>query len=74
MAVTMVIGNRNEITAALMSPGQTMASVIANEYPEATDLHIASLAAVGLGLFAVSLVINTTARLVIWRVEKGSGR
>lgn len=74
MAVTMVIGNRNEITAALMSPGQTMASVIANEYPEATGLHIASLAAVGLALFAVSLIINTTARLIIWRVERNTGR
>jgi phosphate transport system permease protein len=72
MAVTMVIGNRNEITAALMSPGQTMASVIANEYPEAADLHMAALAAVGLALFAVSLIINTTARLIIWRVEKGA--
>lgn len=71
MAVTMVIGNRNDITAALMAPGQSMASVIANEYPEATDLHLASLAAVGLALFAVSLIINTGARLIIWRVEKG---
>lgn len=74
MAVTMVIGNRNDITAALMAPGQTMASVIANEYPEATGLHVASLAAVGLSLFAVSLVINTGARLIIWRVERGVGR
>lgn len=71
MAVTMVIGNRNDITAKLMSPGQTMASVIANEYPEATDLHLASLAAIGLALFAVSLLINMGARLVIWRVENG---
>lgn len=70
MAVTMVVGNRNDITASLMAPGQTMASVIANEYPEAADLHMASLAAVGLALFAVSLVINTAARLIIWRVER----
>lgn len=70
MAVTMVIGNRNEITAALMAPGQTMSSVIANEYGEATGLHMAALAGVGLSLFAVSLVINTAARLIIWRVEK----
>lgn len=71
MAVTMVIGNRNDITAALMAPGQTMASVIANEYPEAADIHMASLAAVGLSLFAVSIVINSAARLIIWRVERG---
>ena len=74
MAVTMVIGNRNDITAALMAPGQTMASVIANEYPEATGLHMASLAGVGLSLFAVSLVINTAARLIIWRVERATPR
>ena len=73
MAVTMVIGNRNVITSALMSPGQTMASVIANEYPEATGLHMASLAGVGLALFAVSLVINTAARLIIWSVERREG-
>ena len=48
-----------------------MASVIANEYPEATGLHMASLAGVGLSLFAVSLVINSLARLIIWRVEGG---
>lgn len=73
MAVTMVIGNRNDITAALMAPGQTMSSVIANEYNEATGLHMAALAGVGLSLFAVSLVVNTIARLIIWRVE-GGGR
>ncbi len=74
MAVTMVIGNRNDITAALMAPGQTMSSVIANEYNEATGLHMASLAGVGLSLFAVSLVVNSIARLIIWRVEGGGRR
>jgi phosphate transport system permease protein len=73
MAVTMVIGNRNDITAALMAPGQTMSSVIANEYNEASGLHMAALAGVGLALFAVSLVVNAIARLIIWRVE-GGGR
>ena len=73
MAVTMVIGNRNDITAALMAPGQTMSSVIANEYNEASGLHMSALAGVGLSLFAVSLVVNSTARFIIWRVE-GGGR
>lgn len=73
MAVTMVIGNRNDITAKLMAPGQTMSSVIANEYNEASGLHMAALAGVGLSLFAVSLVVNSAARLIIWRVE-GGGR
>jgi phosphate transport system permease protein len=73
MAVTMVIGNRNDISMALMAPGQTMSSVLANEYNEASGLHMAALAGVGLSLFAVSLVVNSFARLIIWRVE-GGGR
>jgi phosphate transport system permease protein len=75
MAVTMVIGNRNDISTSLFAPAQTMASLIANEYNEATgELHLSALAAVGLGLFVVSLVTNTIARSFAWRVrqrEKG---
>jgi phosphate transport system permease protein len=72
MAVTMVIGNRPEIAASLFAPGQTMASVIANEYAEATsDMHLAALATVGLLLFVVSFVMNTLARLLIWRLRAG---
>jgi phosphate transport system permease protein len=70
MAVTMVIGNRADISASLFAPAQTMASVIANEYAEATsDLHLSALAAIGLSLFAVSFVINSSARLLIWRFK-----
>ncbi len=66
MAVTMVIGNRAEISASLFAPSQTMASVIANEYAEATsDLHLSALAAVGFTLFLVTLVINSVARMMI---------
>ena len=72
MAVTMVIGNRSDISAALFAPAQTMASVIANEYPEATGVHMSSLAAIGLALFGVSIVINSAARFIIWRVERGA--
>ena len=71
MAVAMVIGNRNEIPSSILKPAQTMASVIALEYPEATGLHVSSLALIGIALFGVSLLINTTARLIIWRVEGG---
>jgi phosphate transport system permease protein len=79
MAVTMVIGNRPDISASLFSPAQTMASVIANEYAEATsDLHLSALAAIGLSLFAVSFVINSSARLLVWKFERpaktGAGR
>lgn len=70
MAVTMVIGNRNEIAASLFAPAQTMASVIANEYAEATsNLHLSALAAVGLILFAVSFLINAIARFLVWKVK-----
>jgi phosphate transport system permease protein len=76
MAVTMVIGNRNEISASLFAPAQTMASVIANEYAEATsDTHLAALAAVGLILFVVSFLINSIARILVWRVSsKGASK
>lgn len=70
MAVTMVIGNRNDISASLFAPAQTMASIIANEYAEATtNLHLAALAEIGLTLFAVTFFINFIARLFIWRVK-----
>lgn len=71
MAVTMVIGNRPEISFSLFAPSQTMASLIANEYNEASGgVHLAALAAVGLSLFLVSLVINTFARVIVSRVTK----
>lgn len=74
MAVTMVIGNRSDISASLFAPAQTMASVIANEYAEATtDEHLAALSAVGLALFLVSLCMNAGARWVVERVEKRLG-
>lgn len=75
MAVTMVIGNRPEIAASLFAPGQTMASVIANEYTEATgDLHLSALAGIGLSLFGVSLLINAVARFMVWRFKRKEAR
>jgi phosphate transport system permease protein len=75
MAVTMLIGNRNEISASLFAPGYTMAAVIANEFTEAVgDLHLAALAYVALVLFAVTVLVNASARLLIWRVARGKGR
>lgn len=70
MAVTMVIGNRNDISASLFAPAQTMASIIANEYAEATtNMHLAALAEIGLVLFAVTFLINGIARLMIWKIK-----
>lgn len=72
MAVTMLIGNRATIAKSLFSPGATLASVIANEYAEASsDLHLSALTAVGLALLLVSLVVNLFARLVVWKIKRG---
>ena len=72
MAVTMVIGNHAEISASLFAPGYTMASLIANEFSEATnDLHLSALMAVGGILFVITLIINAIARWLVWRVSKG---
>ncbi len=73
MAVTMLIGNRAEISASLLAPGYTMASLIANEFSEATsDLHLSALMAVGAVLFVVTLIVNAIARWLVWRVTRGS--
>jgi len=74
MAVTMLIGNRHEIASSLFAPGYTMAAAIANEFAEAVgNIHLSSLAYVALVLFAVTVVVNAGARLLIWRVARGSG-
>jgi phosphate transport system permease protein len=70
MAVTMVIGNRNEIRAALLAPAQTMASLLANEYNEASGQHLSALVGIGLSLLVISLLVNSVARLIVWRVER----
>jgi phosphate transport system permease protein len=69
MAVTMVIGNRPEVALSLFAPGYTMASVIANEFTEATsDLYLAALIEVGLLLFVITVAVNGLARLLVWSV------
>ncbi|HVC33533.1 MAG TPA: phosphate ABC transporter permease subunit PstC [Chloroflexota bacterium] len=74
MAVTMVIGNRPAISASLFAPSYTLASVIANEFTEATsDLHLAALVEIGLVLLGVAVVVNALARLLIWQIERAGG-
>jgi phosphate transport system permease protein len=71
MAVTMLIGNRHEISASLFAPGYTLASVIANEFAEATnELHTSALMACGAVLLVVTLVVNAIARWLVWRVAR----
>ena len=75
MAVTMVIGNRPEIAKSLFAPGYTMASVIANEFSEATgDLYLNALVEIGLALFIVTLIVNALARLLVWSITGGTAR
>src|SRR4029079_19392984 len=74
MAVTMVIGNRHEISASLFAPGYTLASVIANEFAEATGaLQTSALMACGAVLLAVTIVVNAIARWLVWRVAREAG-
>lgn len=73
MAVTMVIGNRPDISASLFAPGYTLASVIANEFTEATtDLYLSSLFELGLVLLAMTILVNALAQLLL-RAFGGSG-
>ncbi len=75
MAVTMVIGNRPEVAKSLFAPGYTMASVIANEFTEATgDMYLSALVEIGLALFLVTLIVNALARLLVWTITGGTAR
>jgi len=69
MAVTMVIGNANVLTFDVFAPGNTMASVIANEFSEAsTNVYLSSLIEIGLLLFVVSTLINIAGKIVVNRM------
>lgn len=73
MAVTMVIGNHPEVPHSLFAPGYTLASVIANEFAEASgDLYLSSLVEIGLALFLVTIVVNAIARGLVWAVTRGA--
>jgi phosphate transport system permease protein len=75
MAVTMVIGNSPEIHASLFAPGYSLPAVIANEFAEATgDVHVGALAALGLVLFGLTVVLNAVARLLVETVGSGPKR
>jgi phosphate transport system permease protein len=72
MAVTMIIGNRAEIAKSLFAPGYTMASVIANEFSEATDnLYLSAIIEIGLALFLVTLIVNIIAQALVWASTRG---
>lgn len=68
IATTMVIGNTPQISASLLSTGYTLSSVVANEFTEAsTPVYLSALMEIALVLFAITLVVNILARLVVRR-------
>jgi phosphate transport system permease protein len=73
MAVTMVIGNRHELATSLFAPGYTIASLIANEFAEASgDLHLSALMAVGFVLLLITFLVNGIARWLVWQTASHS--
>ena len=72
MAVTMVIGNDPKITANLFSGGYTLSSLIANEFGEASGLYRSSIIEIALILFFIALMVNVFARLLLWRMSRGT--
>ncbi|MCK9212180.1 MAG: phosphate ABC transporter permease subunit PstC [Ignavibacteriaceae bacterium] len=74
MAVTMVIGNRAVISPSLFDPSYTMASVIANEFTEATsEMYLSALIQLALVLFVLTIIINAFAKLLVWSMERKLG-
>ena len=65
MTVTMLIGNTNQIPDSITSTGNSMASIIANQFGEAQDLRLSSLIAIGLILFLITAVINLIGKMLI---------
>ena len=75
MAVTFVIGNAHKISPSLLAPGTTISATIANEFTEAVgDLYTSSLVLLALILFAITLIVLSCARYLLWRLDKTAGR
>ena len=69
MAVTMLIGNTNNLPTSLADTGNTMASIIANQFGEADGVKLSSLIAIGLLLFLITAIINLVAKLIIKKLN-----
>ena len=69
MTVTMLIGNTNNIPESITSTGNSMASIIANQFGEADDLRLSSLIAIGLVLFMITAIINMIGKIMIKRAR-----
>jgi phosphate transport system permease protein len=75
MAVTFVIGNAHKLSTSLFSPGNSIASTLANEFGEAEPgLHFSSLFALGLALFAITFIVLAIAKIMLARMEAAQGK
>jgi phosphate transport system permease protein len=70
MAVTMIIGNANQLNVSLLAPSNTIASLLANQFAEASGLQVAALMYAGLVLFIITLIVNILAELIVRQVKK----
>ena len=70
MAVTMLIGNSNQISASRLAPSNTISSLLANQFGEASGLQVAALMYAGLVLFFITLLVNILAELIVRQVKK----
>ncbi|MEH1903786.1 MAG: phosphate ABC transporter permease subunit PstC [Nostoc sp.] len=70
MAVTMLIGNSNNISLSLLAPANTISSLLANQFSEASGLQVAALMYAALVLFFLTLVVNILAELIVLRVKR----
>ena len=74
MAITFLIGNANRLSWSLFAPGNSIASTLANEFAEAdTPLHVSSLFALGLILFVITLIVLSSAKLMLLGMKKNEG-
>lgn len=70
MAVTMLIGNSNQLSISLLAPANTIASLLANQFAEAAGLQVSALMYAGLVLFAITLIVNILAEVIVRQVKK----
>jgi phosphate transport system permease protein len=70
MAVTMVIGNSNNINPSLLAPSNTIPSLLANQFAEASGLQVSALMYAALILFGITLIVNILAQLLVYRMRR----
>ncbi|GAB4537601.1 MAG: phosphate ABC transporter permease subunit PstC [Pleurocapsa sp.] len=70
MAVTMLIGNSNKVDTSVFAPSNTISSLLANQFAEASGLQVAALMYAALILFVITLVVNVLAQLLVTRLQK----